>query len=203
MQKIGRELKLNSFYNKEELASIGLKQVGVNVLISRNAQIYSPEKIILGDNVRIDDFCILSGKIEIGDYVHIAAYSGIYGSTEGVYINDFSNISSRVTIYAISDDFSGNSMTNPMIPEKYKKIQKSKVIIEKHVIIGSTSVVLPGVKLNEGSAFGSFSFINHSSEPWSMNVGVPCKKIGERKRNILKLEQQFWEEQKSYSNNMV
>lgn len=184
---------MDSFYNKEELASIGLKQVGVNVFISRNAQIYSAEKIVLGDNVRIDDFCILSGAITIGNYVHIAAYSAIYGGTEGVYIDSFSNISSRVTIYAISDDFSGNSMTNPMIPEKYKKLQKSKVVIGKHVIIGSTSVVLPGVKLNEGSAFGSFSFINHSTAPWSMNVGIPCKKIGERKKDILKLEQQFWE----------
>lgn len=33
----------------------------------------------IGSNVRIDDFCILSGRLEFGSYVHIAAYSALYG----------------------------------------------------------------------------------------------------------------------------
>lgn len=45
--------------------------------------------------------------------------------------------------------------------------------IGRHVIIGSTSIVLQGVSLAEGSSFGSFSFINRNSEEWSTNVGIP------------------------------
>ena len=62
-----------SFYNEEELKEIGLKVYGKNVLISRNATIYGADKISIGDNVRIDDFCILSGNISLGSYIHIAA----------------------------------------------------------------------------------------------------------------------------------
>ena len=170
---------MNSFYDNDELKSLGLKSIGENVLISRKASIYGAKSISIGHNVRIDDFCILSGKISIGRNVHVAAYTALYGGTEGIFIEDFSNLSSRVSVYSVSDDYSGMSMTNPTIPEKYKLVKSAPVHIGKHVIIGSTSVVLPGVEIAEGSSFGSFSFINHDSMPWSMNVGFPFKKIKE------------------------
>ncbi len=67
----------------------------------------------INDNVRIDDFCILSGHIEIGSYIHIAAYSALYGGQAGIFMDDFLNISSRVFVYSVSDDYSGETMTNP------------------------------------------------------------------------------------------
>ena len=64
---------MTSFYSEEELKSLGLKHYGKNVLISRKCSIYSAESISIGNHVRIDDFCILSGEITIGDYCHISA----------------------------------------------------------------------------------------------------------------------------------
>ncbi len=61
-----------SFYSEYELSKLGFKSYGSNCRISKNSTIYSAEKIILGNNVRIDDFCVLSGKITIGNYVHLA-----------------------------------------------------------------------------------------------------------------------------------
>ncbi len=179
------------FLGKEQLEKIGFKEIGENVLISDKASIYGASEISIGSNVRIDDFCILSGKINIGNYIHIAAYSALYGGSEGIWLYDFANISSRVTIYALSDDYSGESMTNPMIPEKYKKVVRERVVIGKHVIIGSTSVVLPGAVLNEGASFGAFSLIKGNVPCWSVNAGIPCKKIKERKKDVLQLEEQF------------
>jgi galactoside O-acetyltransferase len=85
-------------------------------------------------------------------------------------------------------------MTNPMVDERYKNVMNMPVHIGKHVIIGATSVVLPGVELMEGSAFGSFSFINHNSESWSMNVGIPFKRIGDRQREVLRFEKEMMKE---------
>lgn len=48
------------FYSREQLEKIGFKSLGKNVLISDKSSIYSPENISIGNNVRIDDFCILS-----------------------------------------------------------------------------------------------------------------------------------------------
>lgn len=84
-------------------------------------------------------------------------------------------------------------MTNPMISEQYKNVENNPVKIEKHVIVGATSVILPGAVLREGSAFGSFSFIIQDSEPWSINAGIPARKIKNRKRNLLELERKMME----------
>jgi galactoside O-acetyltransferase len=182
---------LDSFYSQAELQKMNFKMVGENVLISKKASIYGIEDIIIGNNVRIDDFCILSGKIIVGNYIHIAAYSALYGGMAGIEVLDFANISSRVTIYALSDDFSGKSMTNPMIPNKYKNVIHKKVIIEKHVIIGSNVVVLPGVRLKEGSAIGAMSLVNKDTNQWTINAGIPLKKIRNRDKELLKLEEIF------------
>lgn len=185
---------MNSFYDDKELESIGFERVGCNVKISRKCSVYGAQNIIIGDNVRIDDFCILSGKIQLGNNIHIAAYSALYGGIDGIVIEDFANLSSRVTVYSVSDDYSGETMTNPTIPDKYKNVQSAPVYIGRHSIIGSNAVVLPGVTVSEGSSFGSFSFINHDSEPWSINVGIPFKKIKYRSKNLLKLEKEYLKE---------
>lgn len=111
---------MNSFYSQEELSEIGLKSYGINVLLSKKVSIYGASNIFLGSNVRIDDFCILSGKITIGNYVHIASHAALYGANSGITMEDFSTLSSRVAVYGISDDYLGVSMTNPMIPKEYK-----------------------------------------------------------------------------------
>ena len=54
----------NSFYNPEEVLQLGFKSVGENVLISRFARFYGIGNMEIGNNVRIDDFSILSGKIK-------------------------------------------------------------------------------------------------------------------------------------------
>lgn len=129
--------------------------------------------ISIGDNVRIDDFCILSGRIEIGNNIHIAAYSALYGGKDGIYINDYANLSSRVSVYSVSDDYSGETMTNPTIPDKYKNVESAPDIIDRHVIIGSTSVVMPGVTLREGSAFGCLliEILNLGVLMWGFRLG--------------------------------
>lgn len=181
----------NSFYSKNELLRLGIAKIGNNVLISRKSSIYSPTKIFIGHNVRVDDFCVLSGSICIGNYVHIAAYSSLYGGNAGIIIGDYSNISSRVAIYALSDDYSGNSMTNPTIPEKYKLVTQKKVVIDNNVIIGTGSTVLPGVVLSQGTAVGAMSLVKESTEPWGIYCGIPAIRKKQRSKHLLELIKDF------------
>ena len=55
---------MSNCYSKEELIEMGIK-CGDNCLISKKASIYSPTTIEFGNDVRVDDFCILSGNIKI------------------------------------------------------------------------------------------------------------------------------------------
>lgn len=182
-----------SFYSREELKQLGFKQLGKNVLISRKASIYGAEKMSIGNNVRIDDFCILSGKIVIGDFVHIAAYSALFGGSEGIELKNFSGLSSRCVIYASSDDYSGEFLTNPTIPDKYTNVINKKVVLEKHVIIGTGSSIMPGVIVGEGSAVGSMSLVNKPLQSWGIYCGVPCRKVKDRSMTLLDIEKEFIE----------
>lgn len=183
---------MNTFYSEEELKNLGLKGYGKNVLISRNAILYNPEKLEVGNNVRIDDFTTISGNVTIGDYVHIAQFCGLYGGEAGITMKDFSGLSSRVVIYATSNDYSGNSLTNPTVPEKYKTTDKNlPVVLNKHVIVGCVSVILPGVEIGEGSSVGAMTLCAKSLEPWGIYAGTPAKRIKDRSMKLLELEEQL------------
>ncbi len=182
---------MNSFYSELELQELKFKKIGKNVLISKKVSIYGSGNMEIGDNVRIDDFCILSGKIILNNNIHISAYVGLYGGTEGIYIDDYSSVSARTLIYAVTDDYSGNYMANPTIPNEYRNVTEEKVIVKKHSLIGAGSLILPGVVIEEGGAFGAMSLINSSTEEWSIYVGAPVRKIKARSKNILELEENY------------
>lgn len=180
-----------SFYSIEELQTLGLASFGEDVRISKKASIYSPARISIGNHVRIDDFCVLSageGGIEIGDYVHIAVYCSLMGAGK-IKFDDFSGLSSRVSIYSSNDDYSGEHLTNPTVPSQFTGVEHSDVSIGKHVIIGSGSVVLPGVILEEGVAITALSLVSKKCSAFGIYSGN--RRIGERKQQLLGLEMQF------------
>ena len=183
-----------SFYSVDELKELGLSSVGEKVFISRKASIYNPSRIKIGSNVRIDDFCIISGNVTIGNNIHISSYSALFGGVEddnGIILCDFATISSRACIYAISDDFSGSTLTNSTIPDKYRKVICGNVVIEKHAVICSGCTVLPGVVIAEGSAIGAMSLCKKSTEPWMIYAGIPAKPVKKRTQELLACEKEF------------
>lgn len=178
---------------REAIEALGFAFVGENVQISDRASFYGASRISLGSNVRIDDFCVLSagvGGISVGDYVHIAVYSSLIGAGK-ISLSDFCNISSRVAIYSSNDDYSGTAMTNPMVPSEYTGVTHADVFLGKHVIVGSGSVILPGVTLEEGVAVGALSLVHKNCETFGIYAGSPARRINERKRDLLELEQRF------------
>lgn len=176
-----------SFYTPEELAQLGLKSYGENVRISRYAQIYSPEKISIGDNVRIDDFCILSGNITIGSHIHIAAYCALYGADYGIVMEDYTGLSARATIYAAMDDFSGEYLIGPIHEDKSINVTGGLVQICKYAQIGVGGLVFPSVCVGEGTVLGAMSMAKQALIPWSIYAGIPAKKIKNRSKGLLDL----------------
>ena len=180
-----------AFLTEEQIKAMGFRHVGENCLLSDKASYYNCNNIKIGNNVRIDDFCVLSagiGGIEIGNYIHIAVYSSLIGAGK-IVLKDFCNISSKVAIYSSNDDYSGQFMTNPTVPSRYTNVTSSDVIIGKHVIIGSGSVILPGVTLEIGVAVGALSLVNKNCSEFGIYIGTPVKRIKERGRNLLELEE--------------
>ena len=142
----------------------------------------------IGSNVRIDDFCILSGNITIGNYVHISAYTALYGKY-GIKIGNFCGVSPRSILLSATDDFSGEYMISPLVPEEYTNVTGGLIELEDYVQIGSNSIVFPNVLIREGSATGAFTLVNKELDPWGIYIGIPARKIKDRNKNLKKLSE--------------
>jgi len=173
----------DGYYTEEDLKSFGFRSIGKNVMIAKNCTIVNLECISIGSHVRIDSHVsILAGAagITIGNYVHIAS-SCYLGGRSGIEMQDFSGISQGVKIYSQTDDYNSGMYTNPTVPKEYIKIKSGIVKLEKHVIVGSGSVILPGCTLAEGTSVGALSLIRKPTEKWKVYFGNPARIIGERK----------------------
>ena len=162
-----------------------IKKVGENCNINPTVQFYgNPDDFEIGNNVRIDAFCILSGKITIGSFIHISAGTYIFGAAK-VILEDYSGLSSNVVLYTATDDFTEGHLINPMIPDEFRKVQSGPIHLKKHVQIGAGTIVLPNVTFGLGSTVGAMSLVKQSVEEFAVMAGCPAKKI--RDRNSVRL----------------
>lgn len=177
----------------EELNMLKLAKCGKNVLISKFAKIVHPEKLKIGNNVRIDNYCVLIGDISIGDYVHIAAFSLISGHC-GIEIEAFCSISARVTLYSVIDDYSGEFLVNPTLPRQYRSELSGRICLQKHVALGIGATIFPRVTIGEGAVVGAHSLVVLPLKEWGVYFGSPVQLIKFRKKNLLQLEKKLWRE---------
>ena len=175
----------SNFLNNLELKKINFKKIGKNVLISKNVLIVGAKNISIGSNVRIDAFTSLLApkkELKIGSYVHIGSYSYL-AATEGIELKNFSGMGQGVKLYSVSDDYSGNSLTNPTTGRNFKNEKKGKITIGKHVNIGSNSIILPNVNIKTGASVGSFTLVNQNLNGNYIYFGIPAKPLIKRSKN--------------------
>tara|TARA_B100000900_G_C20522620_1_gene692874 strand:- start:552 stop:1157 length:606 start_codon:yes stop_codon:yes gene_type:complete len=135
-------------------------------------------KIIVEDNVKFDhNVRIVSardGVIKIGENSIIGPHTIINGGGN-VTIGRKVIFAKNITINA-----------NDHIHKKFSNIIDqgfiySNVIIEDDVWLGANVCVNKGVSIKKGSVVGANAVVTKDTEPYSINVGVPSKKISERK----------------------
>lgn len=183
------------YYETEELRTMGFKAVGDRVRIAKTCTIVGLENIEIGSNVRIDGYATISaygetGSLKIGSYIHIGGYCFLQAG-DGLEIRNFAGLSQGVRIYTRSDDYSGEFMTNPTVPEHLTGVVRGKVVLGEHVIVGSGSIILPGVEIGDGASVGAVSLIKNSLEGWGVYFGAPAKRIGTRSKNLLELAKEL------------
>ena len=182
-------------YTEKELSNMGI-QFGDNVQIHRTVLFFG-KNVHIGSNVRIDCYSVITSEkpVVLGSNIHIGAGVHIFG-TAGVTIHNFCNISSRCSIFSTSDDYTQGYMTNPTVPDDFKHVTCAPVILEKHVIIGCSSIIMPGVTLGMGAAVGAQSFVNKDVPEFNIVGGTPIKTLGQRNKNkLLEMERTFLADQ--------
>ncbi len=180
--------KMNSDYlSVAELHALGFGSVGKNTKISRKCSFYGISGYI-GDDVRVDDFCIFKGHVELQDYVHLAAYGMVSGAHAPVVIERFVGIAARATILSGSDDYSADTLGNPCTPEEYTTIIKGPVKIKLGAMIGAHCVIMPNVTIGEGSSIGSGCMVSFNVPDGGI-VRSRSTVLSTKRRNVNRIKQ--------------
>lgn len=119
---------------------------------------------------------VFMGNISLGKRVVVNSNTYIYGKG-GVTISDSVLISPNCTLSAGNHNY---VLPGDMI-EKPSTIEK--IYIGRDSWIGANSVITGDVTIREGSIIGAGSVVTKDTEPFSINAGVPSKKIGSRRTN--------------------
>lgn len=160
-------------------------------MVSEHAHYYGSGKVKIGQQARVDHGAILTGDVELGRNVHLAAYVSVFGKY-GVTIGDYTGLSAFTVVLSASDDFSGRSMFGPTIPDEYKPFLKTgHVRIGKNCIIGTHCTVCPGVSIADGVSIGAHSLIDEDCAANNLYAGAPATLRKSRSMDIWKLNESF------------
>ena len=169
--------KLRQFYWGKKFGSMG-----TGVVIDPDVDFFSPK------NIYLDNFAYLGkgaslvaneGYIKIGKRCHIVAWIIGYG---GVEIGNYVAIGKSAILSASDSHKGGYRMAGPMIPMEQRNIKQGKIIIGDDAFIGHWSMILPGVKIGEGSVVAPHSLVVQNVDPWTVVMGNPAKIISNRKK---------------------
>jgi len=130
-------------------------------------------ELVEGENCRIDPFVTITGKVRIGNNVHIGVGACIFGG-EGVTIGNDCSISPGAKIFTATFDADTGYMANPQLAEK--SYSSGPVVIGNRCIVGANSVVLPGVTLADDVLIGAQSLVKCGLES-GMYAGSPVRAI--------------------------
>lgn len=125
-----------------------------------------------GDGFQIGTLSDLQGHCLIGNYVktHSNVHIG-HGSTIGDYVWLFP--------YVV--------LTND--PHPPSEVQEG-VTVEKYSVISTMTTVMPGVIIKEGTFVGAHANVTKNTEPESLVLGNPAKKIGDNSLLIHKVNKE-------------
>ena len=133
------------------------KKIGKKNSFLMGLELRYPKNIIIGNNNVINRNVMLDGR----------------GGS--LIIGDNVDIAQETNIWTLEHD----------VHDDFHKDSGGDVIIEDYVWIASRVTILPGVTLGRGSVIAAGAIVTKDVMPMDIVAGIPAKKIGVRKSNLL------------------
>ncbi|MGF1445230.1 MAG: acyltransferase [Pikeienuella sp.] len=151
-------LKLVNYYNYSHVVPLRRIRRGTGVVISPDVVFSHPERIEIGDRVRIGSRCHFwagpsHGRVIIGA-------DALFGPEVMV----------TAATYRYND---GHPVTRQHMDE-------ADVLIGRDVWLGTRAVVLPGARIGDGAIIGAGALVKSEIPPMSIAVGQPARVVGQR-----------------------
>lgn len=184
------------------------RRCGKGVVFGRDLVVRNAHLISLGDNVIIDDGCVLDGRgagpagVEIGDRTILGRGVSIQAKIGPIVIGSDSDIGMHSVIHSQGGVEIGCSVVmgggcklsggvfqtrrttdvagSEMAAREQTRWTKGPIRIRDRCLIGFGSMFLDGVDIGEGSVIGAGSLITRSVPAYSIAAGVPAKVLRAR-----------------------
>jgi len=174
---------------------------GRNVIFGQNVVLRHPGKIRIGDNVVVDDNCLLDAKgetnggITIGSGVFIGRNSILSCKNGDIELGDGANIgfnceifsASRVSVgrdtllaaycYLIGGDHDFSDLSQPVIAQGRRS---EGVTVGAGAWLGAGAKILDGVTVGDGAVIGAAAVVRSDVAAGAIAVGIPAKVVGQR-----------------------
>ena len=178
-----------------------LGSCGRNVVFGQNVVLRHPHKIHVGDDVVIDDNCLIDAKgesntgIRIGSGVFIGRNSILSCKNGDIELANGANVgfnceifsASRVRIganvlmaaysYVIGGDHDFSDAGRPVLEQTRRS---AGVSVGDGAWIGAGAKILDGVSVGEGAIIGAAAVVREDVEPRAVAVGIPARVVSTR-----------------------
>jgi acetyltransferase-like isoleucine patch superfamily enzyme len=174
---------------------------GKGVIFGTNVVVRHPHKIHLGNNVAIDDNCVLDAKgtdnqgIAIGSGVFIGRNTILYCKNGDIVIGDNANISFNCEIFSANVVKVGqnvqiaaysylnggtHSFDRTDVPVLEQERSGKGVIVEDNAWLGAGVKVLDGTTIGKDAIVGAGAVVTEDVPALSIAGGIPARIIGVR-----------------------
>lgn len=164
-----------------------LAYCGTNVFIGHNVLFANPDKIYLGNNVRIDPFTWITTGLKTGNNIQICSHAVLSGGKEhDIILGDWCFIGYGSKLFCASEDYSGDyGPVNDYWGQN--KIFKGNISFNNFSGVASDVIVMPDITLPEGCLIGAKSFVYKKDKliPWSVWLGNPLVLHKKRDQNTV------------------
>jgi acetyltransferase-like isoleucine patch superfamily enzyme len=190
---------------RSKLYPLLLSRVGRNVSMGTNVVLRHPHKISIGDNVVIDDNCLLDAKgkdnrgIIIGDRVFIGRNTILSCKNGDIFLDDNVNIGFNCEIVSANEVKVGKNVLVAAytylicgdhdfdrvdIPISEQGRSARGIYVEDNVWLGAGVKILDGVTIGRDSIIGTASVATTDVPEFSIAVGIPAKVIKRRDKAV-------------------
>ena len=145
---------------REELLELGFVAIGRHTMVSRRA-VFHVVTGTLGDNVRIDDFAVLTGEIHLDAAAHVSTHCFLGGTGAPISFGRESGVAAGTAIYTKSEDYSKPTLGTKVV---------GAVVLEDMVAVGSHCTIMPGTRIGTGAKVGANAVIGGTVRPYTINV---------------------------------